>query len=203
MRLRHDQTLALLKELNDWLAFEGCEPVEWVVCGGTALLLQGLVIRTTRDVDVLGCWNPISMQVVPLAEFPEQVCRCIAKVAENHPGLAGMKDHWVNLGPSQIARWGLPPGYEQRLRTIEVGSHLTLKLLSRDDLIPLKLYAAADDLGQRQRVHLDDLKALEPTFDELDTALSWVLALPDIEPRKPQLQAIVEELGHGELGTYI
>lgn len=203
MQLRPEQTLSLLKELSEWLAFEECAPVEWVVCGGTALSLQGLARRTTRDVDVLGDWHPVSMQVVALDEFPVKVRLCIARVAEKHPELAGMKANWVNLGPSRLAKWGLPAGYEKRLTTIQLGSHLTLKLLSRVDLLPLKLYAASDDLGARQRVHLEDLKALGPTFEELDTALTWVLALPDIDPKRIQLQAIVEELGHGELADYI
>jgi len=46
-------THPLLRELNDALAIEGAEPVDWIVCGGTALGILGLVQRPTRDVDVI------------------------------------------------------------------------------------------------------------------------------------------------------
>lgn len=40
-------THPLLRELNDALAIEGAEPVDWIVCGGTALGILGLVQRPT------------------------------------------------------------------------------------------------------------------------------------------------------------
>ena len=57
MQMTPETLVQLLKELSEWLEFEGVEPVEWVVCGGVALALQNLQLRTTRDVDVLGNWN--------------------------------------------------------------------------------------------------------------------------------------------------
>jgi len=54
MAFAPDHILGRLEELNDALALERADPVEWVVCGGTALALHGLIRRTTRDVDVLG-----------------------------------------------------------------------------------------------------------------------------------------------------
>lgn len=203
MQLSPEKTRSLLHELADWLLFEGCEPLELVVCGGTALLLQGLALRTTRDVDVLGQWTPTLMQATCIEAFPEKVRLCIARVAENHPELEGMKEDWVNLGPRRLARWGLPAGYEQRLTTVRFNDRLTLKLLSRLDLMPLKLYAAADDLGLRQQIHLADLKALKPTFEELDVALDLVRKLPGIDEKRVQLEAIVEELGYDDLAIYI
>lgn len=203
MQLSPQLMLSLLRELADWLVFEGCDPVEWVVCGGTALSLQNLAVRTTRDVDVVGEWNPAEMQVIAVEHFPEKVRLCISKVAAKHPELEGMKGDWVNLGPGRLAKWGLPKGYEQRLTTANVGDRLTLKLLSRVDLLALKLFAASDDRGARHQIHMDDLKVLRPTFEELDTAINWVLSLPGADERRVQLHAIVEELGYGELSIYI
>jgi len=39
----------LLKELNDALLLEDAAPVDWIVCGGTALALQGFGTRTTAS----------------------------------------------------------------------------------------------------------------------------------------------------------
>ena len=100
----------LLQELAEWLLFEDCEPVEWVVCGGTALSLQGLALRTTRDVDVLGEWSPVSMHITCIEQFTAKVRQCIARVAQKHPELHAMSENWVNLGPRCLAEWGLPKG---------------------------------------------------------------------------------------------
>ncbi len=193
----------LLEELADWLVYEDCQPVEWVVCGGVALALQDLTARSTRDVDVIGQWDAVLMQITRVEEFPQKVRYCIGQVAKAHPELKGMNEHWVNLGPRRLAEWGLPRGFEQRMTKVQFKDRLTLHLLGRADLIPLKLYAAADDLASRQRIHMSDLRLLKPTFDELDVALAWVLSLPDIDAKKIELQSIVEELGHGDLADYI
>lgn len=198
-----EQARELLSELADWLRFEGSEPVEWVVCGGMAMALQGLDLRTTRDVDVIGPWDRGLMQVTYADVFPEKVRKCIGKVAEAHPELAGMKGDWINLGPRKLALWGLPEGYEKRLTAMRFGDRLTLHLLGREDLLPLKLYAAADELAGRQSVHIHDLKVLKPTYKEVEKALEWVLKLPDIESKKVALQTVVEELGYEDLAIYI
>ena len=41
------QSLAIRLEANE------AAPIEMVVCGGSALILTGLVARTTRDVDIV------------------------------------------------------------------------------------------------------------------------------------------------------
>ena len=42
-----------LRSLDIRLADNRAEPVEIVVCGGSALILTGMVPRTTKDVDVV------------------------------------------------------------------------------------------------------------------------------------------------------
>ena len=203
MQMSPDTLRGLLEELAQWLDFEDCEPVEWVVCGGVALALQGLQSRTTRDVDVLGNWSAQSMEILCVEDFPEKVKACIRRVTENHPELAGLDVHWVNLGPARLARLGLPEGFGHRLTPMRFGKKLTLQLLSREDLLPLKLYAAADDLGPRQEVHQEDLKVLKPTFDELDSAVDWLRTLPDFEEKRRQLKDVARRLGYEDLAYYI
>lgn len=54
--------------------------------------------------------------------------------------------------------------------TREFGAALTVSFASRIDQIHLKLYAAADRDEPRD---FDDLRALEPTGDELMAAAAW------------------------------
>jgi len=203
MQMSRDMLKGLLDELAQWMEFEDCEPVEWVVCGGVALTLQGLQSRTTRDVDVLGNWNAQSMAITFVDQFPDEVKTCIRKVTDNHPELDGLDEQWINPGPSRLVVFGLPSGFEHRLTRMRFREKLTLQLLSRDDLLPLKLYAAADEFCPRQDVHQQDLKALKPTFDELDKAVEWVRTLPDFEEKRIELKEVVRRLGHENLAYYI
>ncbi|MEY4787358.1 MAG: hypothetical protein RL692_1252 [Planctomycetota bacterium] len=194
----------LLKELNDALLLEDAAPVDWIVCGGTALALQGIGTRSTRDVDVLGNWMPQELQIVAIGIFPPAVERAIARVAEAHSELLEIGSRWVNLGPQEIVKCGLPERFAERLTAMRIGDRLTLHLLGRIDLIALKLYAAADDMGSRQQIHLDDLRLFEPTAEEINRAIHWVQRMPDPHHRiRPSLRNIVKELGHEDLAYYI
>lgn len=198
----HENLKRLLGELAAWLEYQASEPVEWLVCGGLALGLQGLSRRVTRDVDVLGLWRADQLEVICLDEFPEKVKTAIRRVADDHPEIEGLRENWVNLGPSQIAKWGLPSGYENRLVKIEIAPHLILHLLGRVDLIALKLYAASDALGPRQPIHFSDLEALDPSFGELDKAVAWMRSLPDFVEKQAELKETIRRLGHDDLAYY-
>lgn len=203
MELRRDAILRLLQELDQWMELEDCPPVDWVVCGGAALGLQDLQDRPTRDVDVLGPWDETILNVTSIETFPEKVLACINRVVANHPDLAGMGSNWVNLGPRALAQARLPQGFANRLRVLRVGGRLTLRLLGRQDLLALKLYAAADDRGPRQEIHFADLKGLVPTYDELDQAVEWVRTLRDFEEKRPAVKHVIERLGHEDLAYYV
>ncbi len=195
--------VTLLRELGERLQFDGAPPVYWVVCGGTALALQRLTSRATRDVDVLCAWDTVSRSVVIIDRFDEVVASSIREVANRHPQLSGLSAEWVNLGASTLARHGLPPGFEQRLIHVEFGPQLSLALLGRQDLIALKLYAASDRSSRRQAVHAGDLRGLTPTFAELDFAVEWMRRLPDYEPMRPEVQAVLEGMGFDDLAYYV
>jgi len=205
MLMSPDTVKDLLAELADWLDFEGVGPVDLLVCGGTAMGLQQLHQRPTRDVDVLGSWNRELFEVACMDEFPEKVKDCIRRVADNHPELEGFGENWVNLGPQRLARHGLPQGYQSRLRSMTFGKAglLTLHLLERQDLIPLKLYAAADRFSTRQEIHFDDLRLLKGSFDEMDKALDWVRTLNDFEEKRVEIQYVLERLGYDDLAGYV
>ena len=179
-------THPLLRELNDALAIEGAEPVDWIICGGTALGLLGLVQRPTRD-----C-------------FPPSVERAIVRAAEAHPELQSSGISWVNLGPKGLLDFGLPPGCTGRLTPRIIGTHLTLRLPDRRDLIAFKLFAAADASHGRQAVHKSDLQALDPNEEELRFAIDWVITIPDRNHQlRTELRELLQELGHEDLAYYI
>ncbi len=201
MKLSPNTLNSLLQELADWLLLDDCQPVEWVVCGGAALALQDLQSRTTRDVDVLCEWDGLT--VTCIAKFPDEIKTCIQKVADSHPELRGLGNKWINLGPSKLARDGLPSGFEQRFTELKFGTTLTLQLLGREDLLALKLYAAADDQGSRREIHYHDLKNLKPTEAETGTAVEWIRTLPDFDEKRLSIQDTVRELGYDELTYYI
>src|SRR5215212_11592543 len=110
---QRNQFIDILNELASWLEFHGCQPIQWVVCGGVAMALQQLSQRPTVDVDVLGEWNPEMMEIIQIDEFPEKVKTCIRRVVEIHPELSGLKMNWVNLGPRRLVTSGLPKGFEK------------------------------------------------------------------------------------------
>lgn len=194
----------LLRELNDALALEGAPPVEWIICGGTAMLMQGLVQRTTRDVDVIAGLNSSTLELVPLRRFTPPVERAIDRVASAHPELHTEGARWVNLGPRRLIEAGLPPGCIERIRSLVVGPYLTLHLPARIDLLAFKLFAAVDPQGNRQQVHQRDFVALMPTEAETRFATDWVLTIPDPNHSlRTELRDLLKDIGHDDLAYYI
>jgi hypothetical protein len=69
-----------------------------------------------------------------------------------------------------MLRLGLPDGFMERLTRREYGASLTVRYASRIDQIHFKLHATVDRGGGK---HFADLRALEPTPDELVAAARW------------------------------
>ncbi len=203
MDMTPDVILRLLEELEQWMELADCPPVDWVVCGGAALGLRRLQSRPTRDVDVLGSWDKTALNVIGIEAFPDEMVGCITQVVDNHPELAGMGANWINLGVAPLARAGLPKGFADRLLNLRVGNRLTLRLLGRQDLMALKLYAAADELCPRQAIHFADLKGLTPTYAELDQAVEWLRTRKDFEEKRLVVKQVIGSLGHEDLAYYV
>jgi hypothetical protein len=140
-----------------------------LVCGGSALNLAGLIERPTRDVDVLGLVKGPNHDSVVAEIIPEEVTRAAEAVATD----LNLPQDWLNDAALEVHRLGLPAGVLERAEKCEFGPCLTVYLLSRQDQVALKLYAAIDRTkGQR---HLKDLLAINPKETEMELAVHWLL----------------------------
>jgi hypothetical protein len=163
--------IAALRALGEILASQG-KHAAVVVVGGTALMLQGLVARVTRDVDVIAISHDPPEKDRKAIEAPEplpdMLTRAISRVARDY----NLPEDWMNTTVGLPWKSGLPEGFEERIHWRRYNG-LWLSLADRYDLIFLKLYAAADSEGPTS-VHFQDLMALQPTDEELDVAAQWV-----------------------------
>ncbi len=162
-----EQALTALGEL---LAADN-EEVRLVAVGGAALQLQGLVERTTQDVDVIG---RLPEEYGDLAH-PEPLPAAVVQAAETVARDLDLPADWLNTEIAAQWRTGLPPGLADDLTWRRFGgppNGLVLGLVGRRTLIALKLFAAVDR-GPRS-VHFQDLRALAPTRAELEAAATWV-----------------------------
>ncbi len=156
-------------DLNDALESLGAllltrdEAHEIVLIGGGALLLTGLIERSTRDLDIVARverdeWIEGEPLPAPLLAGIREVARAL-----------DLPEDWLNAGPSSLLRFGLPPGFEGRVHTRQHGG-LTIHLAARRDQVALKLYAAVDR-GPKSK-HFKDLMKLQPN-EELRWAARW------------------------------
>jgi hypothetical protein len=156
------------------------------------LIATGLRHRTTHDADVVALLDEAGELVDP-APLPAALLEAAAQVGRD----LGLGERWLNNGPSEgeggLFQMGLPEGLVSRLSKSVYGPHLTVYFVGRLDQIHFKLYAAAD---QRGAVHLEDLRALKPIDEELESAARWAMT-HDVSPGFRQvLQELLKEMGH-------
>ena len=177
-----NQALMLLHER---LAFADAPKVSLVVCGGSALIATGLVSRTTQDVDVLAMLRDEDLI------DPEPMPDYLISAAEATARTLRLPADWLNCGPADLFRMGLPEGTKERLIRMPVGERLTIFYVSRIDQIFFKLYAAVDRGGY----HIEDLLLLKPTSEELYEAAKWTMTHDVSEGFKMMLCQLLTELG--------
>ena len=169
MSYQYEQFDTALRLLNGRLDIAASPNFNLVVCGGTALVATELVMRTTRDVDVVAMADDNGELIDP-APLPEALATAALEVAED----LGLPEDWLNNGPSSgeggLYRLGLPDGFAARLSWKRFGGKLTVAFIDRIDQVYFKLYAAVDQFGS---YHATDLQELTPTDDELLGAVAW------------------------------
>jgi hypothetical protein len=174
-----------LETLGELLADRG-HAIEVVAIGGGSLLLLDLIKRPTKDLDIVAIVRAGSyVTAKPLPDFLRDAVRDVAEVA-------GLAEDWLNPGPTTLLDFGLPAGFEHRVRTQRHGG-LVLHIASRFDQICFKLYAFVDQ--EPRRKHAQDLRTLRPTPDELRAAAAWCRTQDPSEGFAGQLALALREFG--------
>jgi hypothetical protein len=158
-----DAADTLLAALGERLA-AARERFEIVVVGGSGLLALGMIERATRDVDIVALLSASELR--DPRPLPDALLEARGRVARDF----SLPDDWLNPGPSELLRFGLPDGFVERLQRHPYGEYLVVHFASRFDQIHFKLYAAVD---QGPGKHSRDLEALAPTAEELLAAARW------------------------------
>lgn len=109
--------------------------------GGSALTALGLVRRTTRDVDLLAIARDGELQLA--RPLPEALLAARAVVARDF----GMDEDWLNPGPTELLKWGLPEGFMSRVVAKRYGPALLVHFAGRVDQVHFKLFAIVDQGG--------------------------------------------------------
>ena len=175
----------LFVALGEQLAAAG-ERYELVVIGGSGLLVLGIIERSTRDVDLLALRSGDKLDSAE--PLPEKLATARGRVARDF----SLPVEWLNAGPTDLLRFGLPDGFIDRLERRNFGHSLSVYLASRYDQIHFKLYALVDqDPGK----HEDDLRALSPTEEELLAAARWSRSHDPSEGHAQMLRGVLTHLG--------
>jgi hypothetical protein len=188
-----DSMNAALRLLDEFLTSGNAGPVWLVVGGGSAMLIQRLSARQTKDVDVMALrdWEGNVVSAYPL---PDSVKGAATKVAHE----LRLGPDWLN-GASSLLSFdlaSLPAWFWQDLDTREYGVSLKISFVHRKGLILLKLCAALD---RDQRRDMEDLASLNPNGAELEELLRWVLDKVFETQTHPKLPPLLQELGHADL----
>lgn len=162
--------------------------------GGSALTALGFVKRTTKDVDILAI--AVNGDLRPARPLPESLRIARDRVTRDFD----LDENWLNGGPTDLLKWGLPDGFMTRVVTRRYGQALTVHFAGRLDQIHFKLFALVDQAGGR---HEADLRALHPTAEELIAAAHWSMTQDPSPGYRIVLKEALDALGveDAALGT--
>lgn len=196
MFITRTQVTEALSRLGRQLVLAHTRKYAFLICGGSALNLAGLVERPTRDVDVLGLVEGTEADLLAAELLPDEVLRAARTVAAE----INLQDDWLNDSASVLHQMRLPEGILKRAQRREFGPALTVYVIGRQDQVALKLYAALDRAeGQR---HLRDLDAIEPTRAEMEFAVRWLLDRETSLEFRRAVRKIVEAFGFQNLRAF-
>lgn len=173
-----------LKVLGQLLKDRG-EYYEIVVIGGGSLLLLGHIHRTTKDLDLVALLEEGHLvSAHPLPNGLIQAAKDVGKALD-------LGKDWLNTGPADLLKLGLPVGFLDRVHT-RYYQGITVHLADRFDQICFKLYASVDQGPQSK--HFADLIVLKPTNKELEKAKEWCKSHDTSEPFALQICEVLEVL---------
>lgn len=193
MELSQQNLQEALRLLGNLLATRKGAGYWLVVCGGSALLAQQIISRSTEDVDILAMrdWDGGVDSAFPM---PEALKVAAAQVADElHLG-----GNWLNSAASLHFPdlHLLPASFWQELETRDYGPCLKISFVTRSGHIHLKAYAALNRAKPRD---LDDLRTLAPSSYETEAAVRWVLDCIPVLLHRDKLPDLLTHLGHAHL----
>lgn len=191
------ESLTLLGEILD---LEKAAPVHLVVVGGSALLVAGIVSRTTQDVDVIAERGIPEGELVPIRQLSPDLRDASERVARE----LGLPKNWLNATTAlfSIPLESYPPDLWREMERRAFGSRLEVSFLGRGGLIYLKFYAALDSERKRRKDDREDLVQLAPTREEADRAIRWLRKEELLtEGHSAELLELLTQLGHEDLGS--
>ena len=185
----------VLSALGEQLEILSDKPVELLVSGGSALNILGLVRRATKDVDILayiGRSEKGETFLIKADSLTPELVTAAKKVARDF----NLPDDWLNTGPAPAVDLGLPDGFMERATTRVFGNRLAILFLGHYDQIHFKLYAAVD---QGAGKHLDDLLALKPTSEEIESAARWSMTHDVSETYRQSIKDLLKYMGYEDV----
>jgi hypothetical protein len=184
-----------LQLLGNLLATKKNESFWLVVCGGSALLAQKIISRSTEDVDILAMRN-LYGGVIRAYPMPEALKLAAAEVADE----LSLRGNWLNSAASFHFPdlHLLPNSFWQELENRDYGHDLKVSFVSRSGQIQLKLYAA---LNRAEPRDFADLRALAPDAAETESSLRWIISSFPVLIHLNRLPELLTYLGHAELIT--
>ncbi len=135
-------------------------------------------------------------QLSPSRPLPESVSRAVSGIASQ----LDLYPNWMNDGPTDLLKWGLPEGFLARLTRRDYGRCLTIWHVSRLDQIHFKVFAATDAGPGR---HVDDLVQLKPNKLELLAAARWALTQDASAEFVMILKGMLKQLGHDDIAAQL
>jgi hypothetical protein len=164
--------LRAIQELDSAIQPTG-ETYTLYICGGAALIFLGFDGRRTGDVDIIE--EKIDK---PLLEAAAQVAQKLQ-----------ISETWLNNNVSSLGQ-RLGKNWKTKCTTLFTGKAVTLKSISRQDLINLKLHATVE----RQSQDYKDLLWLKPTTEELASAREYTLKQNSAKTYVVFVDAYISEL---------
>lgn len=193
MELSQQNLEEALRLLGNLLAARKGAGFWLVVCGGSALLAQQIISRSTEDVDILAMrdWDGGVDSAFPL---PEVLREAALQVADE----LRLGENWLNSAASMHFPdlHLLPASFWQDLETRDYGHYLRISFVTRAGQIQLKTYAALNRAKPRD---LDDLRTLAPTSVEIEESVRWVLDNIPVLSHRDKLPQLLTHLGHAHL----
>ncbi|MDF1738793.1 MAG: DUF6036 family nucleotidyltransferase [Verrucomicrobiales bacterium] len=167
--MERERLRSLLQLLGDFMDAEGTPDLRLVVSGGAALIANGIVDRSTHDLDVFA-QREMEGDLKAGNPLPDWFLSLVKRVAKQE----ALPENWINSATSLVMDLLsiLPSRCLQNLEERAFGNRLRVSFLKREAQIFLKVYAYFGRVEERDRV---DLKALSPSSEELEMALRWVL----------------------------